>query len=598
MCGIGGLVYARGTPSCAPDVLERMATALLHRGPDGAHFARLPQADLVHTRLSIIDLAGGDQPLSAGTGTLIANGEIYNDPQIRAQIGACHFKTGSDCESPLLLWERNGANFPRHLRGMYAIALYDTAQEELLLSRDPFGIKPLYITEFEGGLAFASEPGALLDAGLAPRTLSTTVRDELLQLQFTTGRETIFKGISRVLPGETLRVVQGRILDRQHLSPLPALPDTQPPLTEEAALARLDDALMNSVQAHERSDVPFGLFLSGGIDSASLLTAMARLPRPEKLKTWTAVFDARNAADEAEAAEALARGAQAEHRTLRITASMVWQDLPAIVACMDDPAADYAIIPTWFLAREASKDVRVILSGEGGDELFAGYGRYRSAVRPWWQGGRRMWRRGMFDGLNVLRSSGSGEALRGHAHWRDGIMAAEMAAASAPTRLSAAQSVDLAEWLPNDLLLKLDRCLMAHGLEGRTPLLDPVMADLAWRLPDTLRVRGDKGKWLLRRWLEQHCPAARPFAPKQGFTVPIGTWIAEEGSRLGALVAQQGCIQEIARPDQVRALFQAAAGRKTGPAAWTLLFYALWHRTHIRGLAPAGDVFETLSQSS
>ncbi|OUI85806.1 asparagine synthase (glutamine-hydrolyzing) [Acetobacter tropicalis] len=587
MCGIGGLVYTRGTFPQPQTVLDRMAAALKHRGPDGAHFARLPHADLVHTRLSIIDLAGGDQPLSAGTGTLIANGEIYNDPQIRQQIGQSHFKTGSDCESPLLLWERNGTDYARGLRGMYAIALYDSAQEELLLSRDPFGIKPLYVTEFEGGLAFASEPGVLLAAGLAPRTMRPSARDELLQLQFTTGRETIFSTIHRVMPGETVRVVQGRILDRQHRSPLPDLVPNQPPLTEEDALHQLDAALMNSVQAHERSDVPFGLFLSGGIDSASLLTAMARLPRPEKLRTWTAVFEARNAADEADAAADLARGVQAEHETVRITASMVWQHLPAIVACMDDPAADYAIIPTWFLAQKAAQDVRVILSGEGGDELFCGYGRYRSAIRPWWRGGRRMWRRGMFDGLNVLRTH--------PADWRDGIMAAEVNAASEPSRLAAAQAVDCAEWLPNDLLLKLDRCLMAHGLEGRTPLLDPVVADVAWQLPDTLRVRGDKGKWLLRRWLEQHCPAAKPFAPKQGFTVPIGAWIAEQGERLGTLVAQQDCIQEIARPERVRALFQAAGGRKTSHAAWTLLFYALWHRTHIRGLAPAVDVFETLS---
>lgn len=586
MCGIGGLVYTRGATPCGQDVLDRMAAALQHRGPDGAHFARFPHADLIHTRLSIIDIAGGDQPLSAGSGTLIANGEIYNDPEIRAQIGPEHFKTGSDCESPLRLWERYGADFPRHLRGMYAIALYDSAQDELLLCRDPFGIKPLYFTEFEGGVAFASEPAVLLAANLAPRTESARVRNDLLQLQFTTGRETIFKGISRVLPGETLRIVQGRILDRQRLSPLPTLPETAPPLTEDAALARLDNALMNSVQAHERADVPFGLFLSGGIDSASLLTAMSRLPRPEKLRTWTAVFDARNAADEAGAATALARAAQTDHQTVRITAAMVWQHLPAIVACMDDPVADYAIIPTWFLAREAAKDVRVILSGEGGDELFAGYGRYRSAMRPWWRGGRRMWRHGMFDTLDTLRTRPAG--------WRDGIRTAEMCAGKAASRLSAAQSVDIAEWLPNDLLLKLDRCLMAHGLEGRTPLLDPVVADLAWRLPDTLRVQGDKGKWLLRRWLEQHCPAARPFAPKQGFTVPIGTWIAQDGARLGQLVAQQDCIQALARPERVRALFQAAGGRKTGPAAWTLLFYALWHRTHIRGLAPQGDVFETL----
>ncbi|MFT9145463.1 MAG: asparagine synthetase B, partial [Acetobacter orientalis] len=194
MCGIGGIVYKPGAQALPQDVLDRMAAALRHRGPDGAHFARLTQADLIHTRLSIIDLAGGDQPLTAGTGTLIANGEIYNDPQLRAQIGPEHFKTGSDCESPLRVWQREGTHYTAHLRGMYAIALYDSAKNELLLSRDPFGIKPLYLTEFSGGIAFASEPEVLLAAGLSPRTLNTQARTELLQIQFTTGRNTIFEG--------------------------------------------------------------------------------------------------------------------------------------------------------------------------------------------------------------------------------------------------------------------------------------------------------------------------------------------------------------------------------------------------------------------
>lgn len=586
MCGIGGVIYTPGTQPCSESILERMAQALGHRGPNGVHIARLGRADMVHTRLAIIDLEGGDQPLTSGDGTLVANGEIYNDPQIRQQIGPEHFQTGSDCESPLLLWERNGSTYTRGLRGMYAIGLYDKAQQELLLSRDPFGIKPLYFTEFSGGIAFASEPAPLIASGLAPRAIAPAVRDELLQLQFTTGWETIFPGIQRVMPGETLRINQGRILDRQRQSPIPA---HAPQFTSEAeALNHLDMALMDSVHAHERADVPFGLFLSGGIDSACLLTAMSRLPRTTPLRTWTAVFDAPGAADEAEAANALAKHARAEHETLRITADMVWQHLPAIVACMDDPVADYAIIPTWFLAQKAAQNVTVILSGEGGDELFCGYGRYRSASRPWWKGKRRMWRRGIFDNMNILRQH--------PAHWRDGIAAAEMAAADAATPLSRLQAVDIAEWLPNDLLIKLDRCLMAHGLEGRTPLLDPVVAQTAWRLPDPMRLRDGKGKWLLRKWLQQHNSTARPFAPKQGFTVPIGTWIRQQGAHLGDLVARQECIAEIARPDRVKALFRAADNRRTGAAAWTLLFYALWHRTHIRNLPPEGDVFSALSQ--
>ena len=180
--------------------------------------------------------------------------------------------------------------------------------------------------------------------------------------------------------------------------------------------------------------------------------------------------------------------------------------------------------------------------------------------------------------------------------WRDGVAAVEaQAASSGRTRLAAAQATDVADWLPNDLLLKLDRCLMAHGVEGRTPFLDPGVAAAAFRLPDGLKVRDGLGKWLLRRWLERHCPAAQPFARKQGFTVPIGRWIAGVGERLGPLVAAQPGVAEIAEPARVVALFRHAAGRRDEFAAWHLLFYALWHRAHILGLAPAGDVFETLA---
>ena len=278
----------------------------------------------------------------------------------------------------------------------------------------------------------------------------------------------------------------------------------------------------------------------------------------------------------------------ARHETLQITEAMVWRHLPEIVACMDDPAADYAIIPSWFLARRARQDVKVVLCGEGGDEIFAGYGRYRSAMRPWWQGGRTMRARGTFDRLDVLRTRPAG--------WRDGLVAAEsQASTGGRTPLAVAQATDVADWLPHDLLLKLDRCLMAHGVEGRTPLLDRTVAEVGFRLPDRLKVQNGQGKWLLRQWLAQALPAARPFAPKQGFTVPVGAWIAVHGARLGALVAAQPGVAEVADAARVNALFRAASGRREGFAAWTLLFYALWHRTHILGLPPQGDVFETLS---
>jgi asparagine synthase (glutamine-hydrolysing) len=273
----------------------------------------------------------------------------------------------------------------------------------------------LYIAQVEGGLAFASEAQALLEAGLVSRRIRASAREELLQLQFTTGADTIFEGIQRVLPGETLTCADGHILDRRRIS---ALPEGGPEnIDEDAALIRLDRALEESVDLHQRSDVPYGMFLSGGIDSSTILALMARL-NDKPVLAFTAGFDAPGAADERKHAETVARALGAHHESIEITEAMVWQHLPEIVACMDDPAADYAIIPTWFLARRARKDVKVVLSGEGGDEIFAGYPRYQSIMRPWWRGGRTMWARGSFDKVPVLRTRPMG--------WRDGIAAADV----------------------------------------------------------------------------------------------------------------------------------------------------------------------------
>ena len=591
MCGIAGIVAAPGALPPQPAQLAALAKALAHRGPDGSGHHVVGRVALVHNRLAIIDVAGGDQPLFAASATLVGNGEIYNYRELYDELPGVRFATRSDNEPPLHLWRRDGTGFAAHLRGMYAIAIHERADRTVTLSRDPFGIKPLYICTTETGLAFASEAQALLAAGLAPRRLRTAARDELLQVQFTSGAETIFEGIHRVLPGETLTCADGRVLERSRLA---ALPEGGPEdITEDAALARLDAALAESVDLHQRSDVPYGMFLSGGIDSAVLLTQMARLNSAPVL-AYTAGFAGTDVADERPQAARLAKALGADHETVEITAAMMWQHLPEIVACMDDPAADFAIIPTWFLARRAAQDVKVVLSGEGGDELFAGYGRYRTAMRPWWLGGQVMRARGNFDKLDVLRTR--------PAAWRDGIAAAEahaaLAGADQPprSRLQIAQATDVADWLPHDLLLKIDRCLMAHAIEGRTPFLDRGVAAASFRLPDGLKVRRGMGKYLLRRWLERNCPAAQPFAKKQGFTVPVGRWIAEQGGRLGPLVAAQPGIAEIADPARVAALFRTAGQRgRTGFGAWVLLFYALWHRTHILGLAPAGDVFETLS---
>ena len=585
MCGIAGIATTDGS---APDaaVLTAMQTALAHRGPDGDGRHVSSGVGMVQTRLAIIDLETGDQPLrEPGGAALIANGEIYNHVELRRDMKDTPFATRSDCEPPLHLYRRDGLDFTAALRGMYAIAIHDPVAGRLVLARDPFGIKPLYYAATGAGFAFASEPQALIAAGLVTPRLRAATAVELLQLQFTTGRDTVFEGINRVLPGETLVVAGGRVVERRRRA---ALPDGGPePMGEDEALARIEAALVDSVTVHQRSDVPYAMFLSGGIDSSVVLALMARLnDRP--VRAFTVGFPGTGVADERSHARAVARALGAEHVEIDFSESDFWRLLPLVAAAMDDPAADYAVLPTYKLAAEAGRDLKVVLSGEGGDELFGGYGRYRSVMRPWWRGGRTMRGRGALDGLGILRAPAPG--------WRDGIAASEsVEARNGRSRLQVAQAVDCADWLPNDLLTKLDRCLMAHGVEGRTPFVDPAVAAAAFRLPDRLKVHGGLGKWLLRKWLAGNAPAALPFSRKRGFTVPVGEWIASRGESLGPLVAAQPGVAALCDPDGVRRAFAAAGRKRAGFAAWNLLFFALWHNRHVLGREPAADVFESLA---
>lgn len=584
MCGIAGIVGERDG-----DAIARLMDALAHRGPDGQGAYSEGPCTLVHTRLAIVDLEGGDQPFvtreeGGAEVALVANGEIYNDPDLRARMGGVTFQSGSDCEPALHLYRQHGPGFARHLRGMYAIAIWDSAARRLILSRDPFGIKPLYFVRTQGVFAFASEPQALIAAGLADAKLNVAKRDELLQLQFTTGRETPFDRIERVLPGETLVVENGRVVE--HLT-LPALPAGGPKrISRGDALGGLDHVLNDTVGVHQRADVPYGMFLSGGIDSSVLLAMMSRL-NPDPVVAFTAGFSETQVHDEREHARTLARAEGAQHIEVEFGAEDFWSALPAIARHMDDPAADYAVLPTWKLAQKArAEGIKVVLAGEGGDELFAGYGRYRDASR--WLFAKPMRRKGILDGLGVLREEDPSKA------WRAGFAQAGVEAkAPGRTRLQCAQAQDIATWLPGDLLTKVDRMLMAHGVEGRVPFLDPRMADFAYALPDRFKVRHRQGKHLLRHWLSTAMPAAKPFSKKRGFTVPVGAWMETRGQALGDAVAKADCIASLCNPGAVRALFRHADGR-AAKAAWTLLFYALWHKVHIERADSGGGVFDVL----
>ncbi|MCW9034907.1 MAG: asparagine synthase (glutamine-hydrolyzing) [Rhodospirillales bacterium] len=585
MCGIAGIITHNGS---APNKqsLNAMKQALAHRGPDGSGNYLANGVGFVHTRLAIIDLETGDQPFeSANKTALIANGEVYNFIELRAALQDVEHQTGSDCEPPLHLYSREGDQFAENLRGMYAIAIHDPQENKVLLSRDPFGIKPLYYAETDQGLMFASEPQAILATGAVKPVVNQSSRNQLLELQFTTGSETIFQGIHRVLPGETVVIRDGRIEKRLRRQ---ALPVGGPEKTSEAeALAIVDKALRDSVLMHQRSDVPYGMFLSGGIDSTAILTLMAEL-NDTPVKAFTVGFPDTGVHDEREHARNVAKALGAEHIEVEFTEKDFWGLLPKVAASLDDPVADYAILPTFKLAEIASKELKVILSGEGGDELFGGYGRYRSAMRPRLLGGRPMRRKSVFHGIDIFRRDSLG--------WRNGIALAEIEQKKTNrSRLQQAQAVDCADWLPNDLLIKLDRCLMANSIEGRTPFLDPEVAQAVFRFGDKLKVRDGMGKWILRKWLAEKLPMSQPFSKKRGFTVPVAHWIAEKGKTLGPLVAKQPGIEEICPPDKIITLFKGLESKR-GFAAWVILFYSLWHNKHILGKNASGDVFETLAE--
>jgi asparagine synthase (glutamine-hydrolysing) len=424
MCGIAGMVTRDGG---APDgvALEAMLDALAHRGPDGHGRHLSGDTALLQTRLAIIDLATGDQPLyEPGGAALVANGEIYNYVELRAEMTGTPFRTASDCETALFLYRSDGTRFAERLRGMYAIAIHDPADGgSLILARDPFGIKPLYYAETPTAFVFASEPTTILGSGMVSPGLDEDARDTFLQLQFSCGRDTPLRGIKRVLPGETLIVRGGRIVERHRRS---ALPDGGPErIGERDALARLDTAFRDSVTVHQRSDVPYGLFLSGGIDSGALLSMMAEL-NETPVVAFTAGFEDGDVHDERDHARVLARKVGARHEEVLFGRADFQRLLPRIAASVDDPTADYAVLPSWSLAERAAQDLKVVLCGEGGDELFGGYGRYRAAQRPWWLGGKPIRRRGVFDGLDVsarrpgrlagqhFRTRGSGSAGGSH----------------------------------------------------------------------------------------------------------------------------------------------------------------------------------------
>lgn len=551
MCGIGGIISKNGgTP--ATDALERMKVALGKRGPDGAGMYCDGPVGFVHTRLAIIDPAGGQQPISDSKGrVLVFNGEIYNYLELRQSLATQYqFKTYSDSETILAAYDVYGLSFINHLRGMYAFALYDAAHDRVVLARDPFGIKPLYVCENSEGIAFASEPKALIAAGVAHANMDTKVLRRVLTDNYNKGTDTPYPSIKRMEPGE-LRVIEGgKVVSATSKSFLQA--EAPFDRDDDVALIQLESVFLDSVDMHCRSDVGYGVFLSGGVDSSAIMAALAQRTNMAHIHTYTAYFDTPDAADERQYARAVLEQTGAQGTDVIFGAEDFKTLLPAIAAYMDDPVADYAILPTWKLASVAAREQKVVLCGEGGDELFAGYGRYRS--RPW-----KDWR-GFFQHLGEHYPSS----------W---------------TSLQRRQARDIDGYLPCDLLIKLDTCLMAHGLEGRTPFLDSEVANFAFSLPDRLKLHGRDGKYLLKQWLDQKIPEAQPFRKKQGFTVPVGQWMSDDAAQIGPLLTQNTFVRDLLSRSEVRSIPSRMATPEGAKSLWSLLYLTLWYMGKAQGAA-------------
>ena len=596
MCGIGGYMLKPG--QSAPErFLGRLEASLRHRGPDNVSRVEMEGAGFCHTRLSIVDLAGGAQPFlreaDGRRSMAVVNGEIYNHEDLRKGIPAKALSSASDCDVLLPLWLEHGEEFCFHLRGMYAAALYEEGREQFgngCLMRDPFGIKPLYYFEDGRGVFFASELSGLREAAGESSEPDAVLLAGVLDKQFVPGGKTPFPAIKKLAPGEVLRIDEGSISGRLVDAPLDDESSSDPD--------GLDGLLQSTVDAHQMSDVPFGMFLSGGVDSSVILAVMARLSRmgrtpghTPRLLAYTARFDQESVASETAHAAMLAAEVGADFIDVPYGEDEFIRDAGKVVAATDDPVADYAILPSYHLARRAGSDVKVILTGEGGDEFFAGYGRYRAGLRPVFPKAPGRPGQALKSGLLLEEVAGG---LRSLLDGRSGLPTIFERTSGRDAALRKLQLHDIAGWLPDNLLTKLDRCLMSHGIEGRTPFVDRHLSRYGFHLPASAKIRGRDGKLVLKYWLSEHLPASRPFAAKRGFTVPVGHWINRHAAVLGPLVTRLEDMRRLVDPDAVPKLFMQADG-KAGLLAWKVLYLALWQQIHVRGVEPDQPIPDILA---
>jgi asparagine synthase (glutamine-hydrolysing) len=533
-----------------------MLEALVHRGPDaGGLFEERGIAAGIR-RLAVIDVEGGNQPIANEDGTVqvVFNGEIYNYRELRDELTARghRFRTKSDTEVLVHLWEEDGTRMVERLNGMFAFCVHDRRSGESFLARDRIGIKPLFYFMDGDKLIFASELRALLCHPDVEADVDHGSLVELFCLQYLAGDRTVYRGIRKLLPGCSIHVREGRATVARWWE----IPRLEPPDEDvlNGRAGQLRELMDSSVRYRRICDVPLGIFLSGGIDSTvvlALLSAMTERP----VRTFSVGFDDARAFDEREFARLAAKRFGAEHRELVLSPTQIAEYLPRLVEHLAEPVTDPALIPTYLLSEFARREVTVVLTGEGADELFGGYRRHLYQQRYGWLsrlpgvgsapgGVRAMLPRRVEQALDAVgerepaanylewaatigrRVAGELFEPDAHARYVDGVSGRFAGYFDGPDpRLSEQLRADQHEWLPHNLLAKVDRASMAHSLEARVPYLDHRVVEWAAALPDELKIQGGTTKFILRRAFGESVPERILERGKQGFDLPLADWI-------------------------------------------------------------------------
>ena len=632
MCGIAGVMYADGGRPVDPAILKAMGDSIAHRGPDAEGFWTGAGVGLVHRRLSIIDLSGGAQPLGNEDGSVqvVFNGEIYNYQPLRTWLleRGHQLRTHSDTEVLVHLYEEVGDALVERLRGMFAFALWDSRRQRLLLGRDRLGIKPLYFYRAADKLVFGSEVKALLAHPGLPRELDVAALEDYLAFGVVPGPRSIFRGVEKLQPAHTLAARRGSSPETpKRYWQLRLEPDHKPRAEEwqEAINAKLAE----TVKAHLIADVPVGAFLSGGLDSSAVVAASAGATQGP-LQTFSIGFQERVFSELPYARQV------AEKFGTRHTEEVVTPDAVALLEDLahyyDEPFADPSALPTFLVARLAARSVKVVLSGDGGDEAFGGYARYahdlkeaalRRRLPGWFRRGvlgplGRVWPRA--DWLprplraktlltNLSLDAGAAYAntltlcrpplrrrllsadVRAHlnGHNPGASIRAAHALAAADSPLDGMLSADVATVLPDDFLVKVDRASMAHGLEVRPPLLDHELLELAARIPAALKVHKGETKWIFKQAVQERLPQECVWRAKQGFELPVDAWLRGPLRQQfeSAVLAPQARLRPLVDGAVIGKLYRqhlSGFGRH-GAVLWSLLVLARWADRYLRPVA-------------